>query len=212
MPVLKGAMGYSRFLVKGGQALSSDVIAEKLNMFKFRPLHPKGEDTETVGWCPYLSEYDYDKSIEVKDFMFDRKIILSLRMDAISLPKELLKSLVKKSIAAYAKDYNKFPDRTVRKEIELAEALGLRARVLPKTKIIESIWCQNSEELRVFSRSKAQVDRYLELFQQTFMLRPERRDFAFEALQMAEKDGQIVALEALTHQPIFIPPVRVDIQ
>lgn len=212
MPIIKGTMSYTRFMIKNEAELAPLSIIEKLNLFKFRPLHERGEDNETIGWCPYLSEYDHEKPLEVSDFLYDDKIVLSMRYDAIVLPKELLKVLVKKSLAAYFRDHKKFPDRTVKKEIELAEARGLRGRVLPKTKIVESIWCQKSEELRVFCRSQSLLDRFLELFQQTFLLKPERRDFPLEAMAYGRQKNIEIATTTLAHQPIFVPPIRVDVQ
>jgi DNA recombination-dependent growth factor C len=206
MPILKGTMGYTRFIVKSEAELDAKAIAEKLNLFKFKPLHPHGEDQETMGWCAYLAEYDPEKSIEMKDFLYDDKIVLSFRMDSISIPKDLLKAVVKKSVASYYKDYKKWPDKTVKKEIELAEAKAIRARILPKTKIIEAMWSQQQGELRVFCRSKSQLDQVTELFLQTFLLRPERRDFSYGAL------GHSPRVEAISHQPMFIKPLPVDVQ
>lgn len=212
MPVLKGVMGYTRFLVKDQVALSPHAIAEKLNMFGFKPLHARGEDAETVGWCSYLSEYDWEKSIEVSDFLFDKKVVLCMRIDTISLPKGLLKSMVKKSVRSYMLDHKKMPDKTVRKEIELAEVLALRARILPQITLIESVWCQETHELRLFTRSKTKIDRFLELFQQTFLMRAERKDFAFVALEKAREWHVVNELENITHLPVFIPPMRIDVQ
>lgn len=205
-------MGYTRFFVNSDVDFSMDAIKEKLEMFKFRPLHPHGEDTETSGWCAYQSEYDHEKEILIKDFLYDDKIILSLRMDAISLPKQLLKSLVKKAVAQYVRDQGKLPSKMVRKELELAESKGLRARVLPKTKILEALWCQKTKELRVFTRSAKDIDRFLEIFQHTFLLRPDRRDFTFEAFQLCQKERYDINLEHLSHAPIFLPPLRIDVQ
>lgn len=211
MPILKGTMSYTRFFVKSESLFSEETVVEKINLFKFRPLHPRGEDTETHGWCLYLNEYETERDIEIKDCIFDDAIILTMRMDVITVPKGLLKSLVKKSIAQYQRDHNRFADRTVKKEIEVAESQGLRARMIPKTKVIESIWYPKESELRIFSRSKTVIDRYLELFQHTFMVQPVLRDFAKEASSHAESRHDSSTLLALSHLPIFAPPVRVDV-
>jgi hypothetical protein len=212
MSILKGVMSYQRCLVTNDAILSPSSISEKLNLFKFRPLHVRGEDNETVGWCSYLSEYDHEKPLEIADFLYDDRLLLSMRVDSISLPKELLKMQVKKSLLAYAQEHKKQPDRMVKKEIELAEARNLRGRILPKTKIVESIWCQKSQELRIFCRTTSLLDRYLDLFQETFLVKPIRRDFSLEAMKFGEKHNETMAIETLAHRPIFVPPVRVDVQ
>lgn len=206
MPIIKGTMGYTRFLVNSEAVLDAASLVDKINLFRFKPLHPLGEDKESLGFCPYLSEYDLDKTIEIKDFFYDENILLSMRIDTIALPKELLKANVKKSITGYYKDHKKWPDKTVKKEIELAESKALRARVLPKTKIIEAMWNQKQSSLRIFSRSKVQVDQFCELFTQTFLIRPERCDFSHQALSLKAQ------LEVMAHQPLFNPTLRVDVQ
>lgn len=210
MPILNGAMTYQRFRLSKTEMTAEDIVA-KLRLFKFRLLHEKGEDNESAGWVAYQSEYDTDKEIEVSDSYFDGKIILSLRVDTLSLPKALLKSLVKKSLSAYSKDHGKMADRTTRKEIELAEAQGLRQRVLPKTRIIEAVWNLDGD-LRIFSRGATLTDRFLALFQDTFLLRPERFDAAAQSYDHCFKAEKIPLMDTLSHAPIFTPPLRTDIQ
>jgi DNA recombination-dependent growth factor C len=211
MSIFKGVVSYTRFLANTkNHQLSFADMAEKLNLFKFRPLHERGEDNQTIGWCPYMAAYDHEKSIEISDFKYDDKIILTMRLDVLVLPKELLKSLVKKNLNSYQQDHNKLPDKTVKKEIEMAEAKALRMRILPKTKVIESLWDQKSHELRVFCRSQNLLEQFLELFMQTFLIRPEKRDFPIEAKYFAKKHQ--INMETLSHQPIFLPTARIDVQ
>ncbi|OPZ22584.1 MAG: hypothetical protein BWZ03_00745 [bacterium ADurb.BinA186] len=210
MPVLQGTMSYQRFKVTTSDLTPQDV-AQKIQLFKFRPLHPKGEDNESAGWVAFQSEYDHEKAIEVSDLYFDNKIILSFRVDTLSIPKQLLKSLVKRSLSAYFRDHQKMADKTVRKEIELAEIQGLRQRILPKTKLVEAVW--NLEgELKIFCRSHTLLERFLSVFQDTFLLRPERMDCAAQAYDYWYKNEAITAMDSLAHAPIFMPPLRVDVQ
>ena len=211
MPVLKSTMGYQRFSITSDNWTPEQII-EKLRLFQFRPLHEKGDDKESVGWSSFLSEYDHEKKLEISDFLYGEKIILSMRYDIISLPSQLLKARVKKSLQEYFREHNKKADRVLKKEIEAAEAQALRARVLPKIKIVEAVWCQKAQELKILSRSSSLVDRFIELFQETFLLRPSLRDFAYESYWRSHASGLLHNLEALAHEPIFMPPIRVDVQ
>lgn len=212
MPILKGAMSFTRFRITNEAQISPEQIAERINLFRFRPLHPRAEDTETVGFCPFLAEYDDEKIIETRDFLYDDNIVLCLRIDTLTLPKDLLKFMVKKSLQAYQRDHQRLPDRRVKKEIELAEAQSLRARVLPKTKIVESVWCQKTGELRVFSRAPNMIDRFIDIFQNTFTTKPERRDFPAEALRFSEVTHRKQALLTMIHLPLYAAPIRIEIQ
>jgi|HubBroStandDraft_4_1064222.scaffolds.fasta_scaffold625821_1 hypothetical protein len=210
MPIIKGAMGYQRYRISEA-SLSPEEVAKKLVLFKFRPLHAKGFDQESAGWCAYLAEYDHEKQIEIKDILFDEKIVLTMRFDCIALPKPLLKANIKKSLGAYYQEYKKWPDRVVKKEIEQAETMALRERILPKTRIVEAIWHLKSGELRIFTRASSLVDRFLDLFQATFLQRPSHRDFVFEAFHVAAKTGVGTKLEHLAHLPIFTSLQRSDV-
>lgn len=210
MSVLKGALGYQRFSV-AGENMNAEQILEKLKLFKFRPLHERGEDKESIGWSSYLSEYDHEKNLEIRDFLYGEKVILAMRVDIISLPSQYLKARIKKSLAEYQRDHDKKPDRTIKKEIEAAEIQALRARVLPKTKVIEAVWCQKAQELKILCRGSL-VDRFVELFQETFLIRPSLRDYAHETYWLAHSTGEAHMVEHITHEPIFMPPIRVDVQ
>lgn len=206
MSILKGTMSYSSFSAKSEAALTPQAILEKLRLFKFKALHPQGEDSEAWGWCPYQAEYDLEKTIEIRDFLYDDKIVLSMRIDVISLPKELLKASIKKSIKSYYQDHKKWPDKIIKKEIEKAEIKALRARVLPKTKIIEAMWDQKQGRLRVFCRAQKQLDQFNDLFAQTFLTRPSPKDFSGAALEHKDR------VEALSFQPLFVMPQQVEVQ
>lgn len=212
MPLIKGALSYQRFRVEQDQGLSPEQIVEKLRLFKFRPLHDRGHDQETMGWSSYLAEYDTEKEIEISDILYDEKIVLSLRYDTVALPKPLLKSLIKRSLAAYHSEYKKWPDRVVKKEIEQAEIASLRAKILPKTRIVEALWCQNSQELRIFTRSSSLIDRFVDLFKSTFKFKAVHRDFVHDAYWFATSTNQIQELSLCAHAPLFAPAIRMDIQ
>lgn len=211
MPILRGVMSYTRFIAKSQTNFTPDDIVNKLNLFRFKPLHPHGEDKETMGWCSYLSEYEHERAIKISDFYYDNKTIITLRLDSITIPKDLLKAMVKKSLRAYQNDHNSLPDKQIKKEIELAEAKALKARIIPKTKIIEAVWYNDSGELKIFSKNKTLLDHFTNLFQQTFLIRPIRRDPAHEALKFAEVNNNLSGLESMQHQPLFLPPIRVDV-
>lgn len=211
MPVHKGVMTYSRFFVTSPTPLSPEAITEKINLFRFRPLDPRGDDNETLGFCPFRDEFDDERRITERDFYFDGKIVLCMRLDTLTLPKDHLRALVRKSLQEYQREHKKPADRTVRKEIELAEAQGLRHKVMPKAKITESTWCQKSGELRIFSRAPKVIDRFLELFQQTFLLRPLRRDFPAEAFRFSEEQ-RIELPVNWHHEALYLPPQRTEVQ
>lgn len=206
MSIVKGTLGYTRFFLDNPVVRDPESIVKQLNLFRFRALHPMGEDVKTHGWCPYLSEFDTDKVIAIKDIFFDDLIVFSLRIDAISMPKDLLKSMVQKSCKNYFNDHKKWPDKMVKKEIEKAETRALRARILPKTKIVEIMWDQKQGVVRVLSRAQAQLDIFAELFLQTFQLRPKRADFS---LLVKDFKNQ---LENITHKPLFVPEPRQNVQ
>lgn len=204
-------MSYQRFLLKMPECPVEEVVM-KLRLFKFKPLHERGIDNESQGWVSFNHEYDHEKNIEASDLYFDHKIIFSFRLDSISLPKPLLKSLVNKSLQAYRRDHGKMPDKTIRKELELAEAQALRQRCLPKTKIVEVAWDLKTGDFRIFSTSQPMIDRVISLFKSSFLVSPQKIDYAFAAYNQALKEQNISYLDSISLQNIFTPPQRVDYQ
>lgn len=188
MSVLSGAMTFQRLYLPNDEKFNEDYIKERLGLFRFRPLHAQGIDNESLGFCPYRSEFDNEKAIEVADFLFDQAIIFSVRLDVIKIPRPLLKALVKKSVIAYQREHGKKADRTVIKEIEKAESAGLRARILPKSTIVEIVWQKNTNEILVLNRSERLVERFIDIFYQSFLVRPLKKDFAFASLDCAKKE------------------------
>lgn len=212
MSVLSGTMAYQRFKINHELRLTPEQIVDKMRLFKFKPLHHQGLDNDTLGWVSYRSEYDHDQVISTADCYFDQKMILVLRMDNLLLPKQLLRALLKKSLDIYQREQNKTPDLKLKKEMELAEAQKLRSKILPKTRIIEAVWCLSTQELRVFSRASSQVEKFLEIFQDTFLVRPERQDFAQNSYSYAQKNADLAKLELLSHQPMFLAQSALDVQ
>lgn len=211
MPILKGSLTYQRFRISDEVNLSMDAIIEKMRLFKFRALDSRGFDQESAGWCAYLNEYDHEKELEIKDILYDEKIVLTLRYDQMVLPKPLLKSLIKKSHKAYYDDHKRWPDRTIKKELEQAIVQDLRSRMIPKTKIIEAVWSLESRELRIFSRSKTLVERFLDLFKATFLQKAYERDFTHEAYFFLASKNQSSLLDGYSYTPLFKTSHVVDV-
>lgn len=211
MPILKGLMNYMRFSVAASHEIKPEYFKEKFNLFRFKPLNENGHDDQSLGWVPFLSEYDDEKPIETSDFLYDDKIILTLRMDKINLPKELLKIAIKKAILSYEKQFKKYPDKAVKKEIEIAESKKLRAKVLPKCKVIEAVFSLENNQLRIFSRSASLIDKFVEIFEQTFLLKVSRCDFAWFSLKSKNNEEFLHDLFLLKQKPLFSPAHQIDI-
>lgn len=197
--LLSGNISYVRFSLAGSMPNPEQAV-EKLNLFRFRPLHEHGEDNETAGWVSFLKEYETQKPLEYKDVFFDGNVVLCLRLDVIKIPKPLLKANVKKSWDLYFVEHKRFPDKVIKKELEMAEAKALRARILPHTKIVEAFVDLHRKEVRVLTRTKALIDRFRELFEQSFMVHLNRDDFVAVGLKNEAKAG---ALDNLHHEPLY---------
>lgn len=211
MPILKGLMSYQRFKLEINHKLDHSLFLERLNLFRFKPLKEQADDYETFGWVPYLWEYDEDKKIDEGDFLYDQRLIFCLRIDNIKLPRELIKNNTKKSIKNYYQQFNKWPDKVTKKEIEANEIRSLRAKMIPKTKIIEAILCLNKKEIRIFSKGSSHLDKFLEIFEQSFSLKLTRIDFAWYSLNSQSIKTDFNSLLALHPAPLFQPALRTHI-
>lgn len=173
MGVLKGAIGYAKFHVRG--ALPDDVHQRYMARIRargFKPLTPEDEDDAAVGWVPVERPFDDEISFRAEGVFFGGYLNLALRIDRWKFPASVVKAKMAAAERAYRQKTGK--DRISRAEkAELRETVEkkLRRDGEPTTKTCDLSWNLATRELRLFGRSKLVVEHFHELFEKTFQLR-----------------------------------------
>ena len=168
--MLPGLNKYTRFYT----AADRDVdLIESLKARKFTPLTASSEADESIGWVPFEAPFDEGREFSDDNVRFGSRVVVSVRRDQIKVPKALLKREAQKRIKLMIEDgtLSSIHDvgRALMKTIEASCAVQLRARLIPKTKIVPVIL--DGEVLRVFSRGTFVVETIASLIERTFGLR-----------------------------------------
>lgn len=146
---------------------SWDTAILELTRSRFKELDPASGRDKTFGWV--LAENPFSTEFTKESIFFGNCLVLSLRMDCVSVPpaqvKFHLEKLVREKLKAEGREHLAKKERQ-----ELAEELRFEMlrRALPQIRVAEFVWDTESNRLWYFSRSPAMVDPFEELFKECF--------------------------------------------
>lgn len=173
MGVLKGAITYAKFQVKGElpDELHQKFMA-RIRTRTFKLLTPEDEDDVAVGWVPIERPYDDEISFRTDGVFFGSYLNLAMRLDRWKFPA----TLVKARMAAAERQWKQKTGKERMSKAEKTELKDLVERKLrrdgvPVTKTVDFTWNMNTGELRFFGRSKVILEHFLELFEKTFAVK-----------------------------------------
>ncbi len=94
MPLLKGAVTYSRFKTEGIKESPSKTLSEGLKKGAFKPLDLSRDDDRAIGWV----ELEDPDSVEFESgsYLFGDYVIVSFRVDTIRVPATAVKAELNK--------------------------------------------------------------------------------------------------------------------
>ena len=212
MGVLSGAMGYLRFWIEDDAPDQSlEFFERSLEIRRFVPLHPDGEDLETAGFVPIERPFADEIPLTNDLFMFDEKVVLGFRVDTISFPKALIRDMVFHRILEHTEKSGDEPGAQTRRAIESSVVHELRRKILPKTRVTDVVWDLQRREVRFFGRGQKTAERFVKLFEQTFQVKLRQSSFAERAMYADLSLRAKGLLETLQPQLIFQPQVRVEV-
>lgn len=175
MGVLKGAITYAKFQVKGElpDEMHQKFMA-RIRTRTFKTLAPEDEDDVAVGWVPIERPYDDEISFRSDGVFFGSYLNLAMRLDRWKFPT----TLVKAKMAAAERAWKQ---KTGKERMSKAEKTELRDLVerklrrdgVPVTKVVDFTWNTQTGELRFFGRSKVILEHFFELFEKTFAVKLE---------------------------------------
>jgi hypothetical protein len=220
--VLKGSVTYSKLYVRG--ALPADVHArflERIRARGFKPLVPEDEDDAAVGWVPIERPYDDPQEglglgregesagsarlgFDASGVFFGSYLNLGMRLDRWKFPAALIK-------ARMAAAERELKLKTGKERISKLEKAELKEMVLkklrrdgvPVSSFADFSWSLETGELRFFSKSKAHLEYFYELFEKTFQLRLLPSGCYVGAVAVGALPSQ---LEAATPTPFALRP------
>lgn len=212
MGVVKGALTYVRFKVEGEVPSNYvGVFEQAIEVRRFVPLHPEGEDNESVGWVPMHRPYADDEPVLNDHFLFGERVVVGYREDAMRFPKAMIKDLVQQKMDVYREKNHVEASNQIRHAAESAVMSEMRSRILPNSKVVDVQWDLSRGEVRFFARGKGICERFVALFEQTFQVRLKQMNFAELALSADLSLRAKSMLETLNPQEIFKMAVRTEV-
>ena len=170
MPLLKGAMGATRYRVVNPPAeLNRDDLLGRLNDDAFREPFSQAEAGETLGWVNIHNLCVY--SFEPEDSCYTQYLCFSLRVDNKRLPAKLLKARVELEAQAWMNERgaDRIPSQ-VKRELKEQLELQLLPRQLPSVTAHDVCWDLQDHKVWFFSSSRKANESFRQRFGQTFDL------------------------------------------
>ncbi len=170
MPLLKGAMGATRYRVLNPPTdLNRDRLLEKLQEGAFREPMSSARAGETVGWVNVHNLCVYTFTPE--DSCYTQYLCFSLRIDNKRLPARLLRAKLDLSAQAWMDERgaDRIPT-AVKRELKEQLELELLPRQLPSVAAHDVCWDLKSHKVWLFTGSRKVNEAFRVKFGQTFNL------------------------------------------
>lgn len=212
MGVLKGSFNFLQFRVDG--EIPSNWVSKfepSITLRRFSPLRPMGDDTESCGFVSPKSPFNDDQTLDAAEYIYSDQLYLAYREDTIKIPQALVKDLVAARVKEQETKTGHYVGSKTKSMIHAAIIAELRARILPKSTVVEFVYDVPAGTLRFFGRGKAVLERFVALFQQTFELRLVQLGFEERAVSASLPYSLESNLSLLHHKEIFPRKERLEI-
>ena len=207
MGVLAGSLSYMRFLIDGEPPKNPGSTFEKaIAARRFVPLQPSQESPESAGWVAAEAPFDDELALTRDLFLFGDLVVLAYREDKWAIPRPVVKREVQKRIQKIIAEEKKSPDdigKAFVKAVEQSIIAELKAKTLPRTKIVDVVWDMGRGEARVFGRGTVATERVASLFERTFQVKVDPGPWAARAFRLELGSRALGVLERLSPGWLF---------
>jgi hypothetical protein len=207
MGALAGSLSYMRFLIDGEPPKNPGSTFEKaIAARRFVPLQPSQESPESAGWVAAEAPFDDELALTRDLFLFGDLVVLAYREDKWAIPRPVVKREVQKRIQKIIAEEKKSPDdigKAFVKAVEQSIIAELKAKTLPRTKIVDVVWDMGRGEARVFGRGTVATERVASLFERTFQVKVDPGPWAARAFRLELGSRALGVLERLSPGWLF---------
>jgi recombination associated protein RdgC len=162
MPVLSGAVTFSRFRAEPAKEAPSDQkrwLTKGLRSAAFEPIDRRSDDERASGFV----ELENQDSTEFSpgSFFYGEYVLFGFRVDTLKVPGPVLKAELNKWATAFEKDKGRAPSRGERAENRASIRQLLRNRAVPNTKVHDVSWNLKTQQVQLWAASRKTVDEIL---------------------------------------------------
>jgi recombination associated protein RdgC len=172
MPVLRGAVTFSRFLVEPAEGAPADLkrgLSRTLKARAFAPIDRRSEEERAAGFV----ELENPESTEFAsgDLFHGEYALFGYRIDTIKVPGPALRAEVDKWAATFEKEKGRPPSRGEKSENRSSLRQVLRNRAVPSTKVHDLSWNLKSQQLQIWAASRKAVEEVLNAVEVAFKVK-----------------------------------------
>ncbi|MDY7227503.1 recombination-associated protein RdgC [Hyalangium rubrum] len=172
MPVLRGAVTFSRFLVEPAEEAPADLkrwLTKALKARAFVPIDRRSEEERAVGFVE-LENHD-STEFPTSSLHYGEYALFGYRIDQIKIPAPVLRAEVDKWAANFAKEKGRPPSRAEKAENKASLRQVLRNRAVPSTKVHDLSWNLKSQQLQIWAASRTAVEEVLNAVETGFKVK-----------------------------------------
>lgn len=159
MPILKGAMTFSRFRATPKSERPKDVKRWLTRGFRdraFEPLDKSGEEDQSGG---FVELEDFERTeLAPTSFLHGELVLLSYRIDRLRVPAATIRTEVDSWARAFTERESRPPRRSERAEEKETITRRLKKRAFPSTKVTDVSYSLKSEHLQIWTTQRSVVD------------------------------------------------------
>ncbi|HVG61525.1 MAG TPA: recombination-associated protein RdgC [Hyalangium sp.] len=192
MPILRGAVTFSRFLVQPDEGAPSDLkrsLSRTLKARAFAPIERRSEEERAAGFVE-LENHD-STEFPAGALFYGEYALFGYRIDQIKVPGPVLRAEVDKWAAAFQKEKGRPPSRGEKAENRSSVRQMLRNRAVPLTKVHDVSWNLKSQQLQIWAASRKAVDEVLSALETGFKVKLIPLNPASAAARMGIEDSAL---------------------
>lgn len=160
MPILRGAVTFSRFRVQAPEpaklSKKAKQLAKSLKTRGFEPIDRQSDEERSAGFVE-LEEHD-STEFASGNLYFGEYALFSYRVETLKVPSALLRAEHEKWCREYEREKGHPPKRYEKTESRLALRHTLRARAVPNTKVHDISWNLQTGEMQIWASPRKVVD------------------------------------------------------
>lgn len=172
MPVLRGAVTFSRFRVelpKGPPADAKRWLKRGLETRAFEPIDRRSEEDRSAGFVeienPDATEFS------AGSVYYGEYALIGYRIDQIRVPGAAIKAELERWAAAFEKENGRPPGRAEKASQRGSIRQMLRNRAVPSTKVHDLSWNLKTNHLQIWAASRKAVDEIQAVVEAAFEVR-----------------------------------------
>ncbi|RYZ40448.1 MAG: hypothetical protein EOO71_16085 [Myxococcaceae bacterium] len=159
MPVLRGAVTFSRFRTEPSKEAPSDVkrwLTKGLKSHAFEPIDRRSEEERAAGFVEL-------ENAEASDFstthlFYGEYALFAYRIDTLKVPASMMKAELDKWTSAFTKENSRPPARAEKTKQRAELKQLLRQRAVPRTAVLDVTWNLKTQQVQIWAASRKTVD------------------------------------------------------